>query len=434
MRISTNQIFDAGLSGVLRGQEALFKTQNQLSTGRRVLTPADDPAAASQALVVGQSQAVNTQQIDNQGAARSQLGLVDNQLSSLVDLLQSVRDRVVQAGNPALSPTDRQAIATELQSRLDEMTGIANAQDGNGQYLFSGYQSATQPFALGATGSMTYFGDSGERLLQVSASRQMAVNVAGNDVFMTVKSGNGTFSTAAGGNVAGGNNQGAGMIDRGAVLDPSKWSAAMAAGTQNLAIKFTVTTSGGTTTTTYQLYDQADLAANGNAATPLTAAATFVPGQAIPLTTTTPAVDYGAQVVITGQPSNGDTFDVSPSGNQSLFATIQNVISTLTAPSGTAGFTNAEYANRLGAQLTNIDQGLDNVSRVRSNVGARLNELDSLTNTAQNLDLQYQSTLSNLQDLDYAKAASDLSRQQMQLQAAMQSFVKVSGLSLFNLL
>lgn len=434
MRISTSQIFDAGLAGVLRGQEALFKTQNQLSTGRRVLTPADDPAAASQALVVGQSQAVNTQQIDNQGAARGQLGLVDNQLSSLGDLLQNVRDRVVQAGNPALSPTDRQAIATELQSRLDELTGIANAKDGSGQYMFSGYQSATQPFALSPAGAVTYFGDSGERLLQVAASRQMAVNVAGNDVFMNVKTGNGTFQTTAGGNIAGGNNQGSGIVDRGSVLDPAKWSAAIAAGTPNLAIKFNVTTSGGTTTTTYQLYDQADLAANGASATPLTAAIPFVPGQVIPLATTTPALDYGAQVIVTGQPANGDTFDVSPSSNQSLFSTIQNVINTLKAPAGTASFSNAEYSNRIGAALTNVDQGLENVSRVRSSVGARLNELDSLTNTAQDMDLQYQSSLSNLQDLDYAKAASDLSRQQMQLQAAQQSFVKVSGLSLFNLL
>lgn len=434
MRISTSQIFDAGLAGILRNQSALFKTQNQLSTGKRVLTPADDPGAASQALLVGQSQAVNAQQVDNQGAARSQLGLVDNQLSSLSDLLQNVRDRIVQAGNPALSLTDRQAIATELQSRLEEMTGIANAQDGTGQYMFSGYQSATRPFAVSGGSTTAYFGDSGERLLQVAASRQMAINVAGSDVFMNVRTGNGTFQATAGGNIAGGNNQGSGIIDRGSVLDPAKWSAAIAAGTPNLAIKFNVTTTGGVTTSTYQLYDQADLAANGAAATPLTAAASFVPGQAIPLATTTPAVDYGAQVVITGQPANGDTFDVSPSSNQSLFATLQNVIATLQAPAGTASFSNAEYTNRIGNALTNIDQGLDNVSRVRSTVGARLNELDSLTNTAGDLDLQYQSTLSNLQDLDYAKAASDLSRQQMQLQAAQQSFVKVSGLSLFNFL
>ena len=110
MRISTSQIYDAGALNIQRNQSALYKLQNQLSTGRRVLTPEDDPVAAAQALIVTQSQAVNAQQVENQGNASSQLGLVDSQLSSLTDLLQNVRERVVQAGSTCLlytSPSPR---------------------------------------------------------------------------------------------------------------------------------------------------------------------------------------------------------------------------------------------------------------------------------------------------------------------------------------
>ena len=154
MRISTSQIYDAGSRNIQRNQSSLYKLQNQLSTGRRVLTPADDPVAASEALVVNQSLEVNQQHINNQSNAKSQLGLVDSQLSSLTDLLQNVRDRVIQAGNTgSMTNSDRQSIATELESRLSELVGIANSQNGSGDYLFSGYRGATVPFAIGTGGA-----------------------------------------------------------------------------------------------------------------------------------------------------------------------------------------------------------------------------------------------------------------------------------------
>ena len=115
MRISTSQIFDAGALGIQNGQSGLFKLQNQLSSGRKVLTPKDDPVAAAQALVVTQSRDVNSQFMVNQGQAKSQLGLVDSQLTAVVQSLHNVREKVVQAGNttltnanagrPKLSPT-----------------------------------------------------------------------------------------------------------------------------------------------------------------------------------------------------------------------------------------------------------------------------------------------------------------------------------------
>jgi flagellar hook-associated protein 3 FlgL len=55
MRVSTAQMFDTGTAGILNNQSTLFKIQNQLSTGRRVLTPADDPVASAQVLIATQS-------------------------------------------------------------------------------------------------------------------------------------------------------------------------------------------------------------------------------------------------------------------------------------------------------------------------------------------------------------------------------------------
>ncbi len=443
MRISTSQIYDAGSLNIQRNQAALFKLQNQLSTGRRVLTPEDDPVAAAQALLVTQAKAMNTQQTTNQGNATSQLGLVDSQLSSLVDLIHNVRDRVIQAGNSTLTAADRQSIATELEARFGELLGIANAQNGSGEYLFSGYQGGTKPFAINAsqepvspaaTSPVGYYGDDGERLLQVSSSRLMAVNVAGSDVFMDAKQGNGIFVVKTGGN-GGGINQGSATADSGSVLDLQKWQAAVNsygwADPTNPSIQVAFTVSGGVTS--YQLFDASD-----DPAVPMADAAPYTPGQAIPIyiPATAPAqpTDFGAQFVVQGAPADGDTFSVAPSTNQSLFQTVQSLIGILKTPVGSSSFTTSEYTNQLGQQLTNLDRALDNVSSVQAIVGTRLRELESLGETASDLNLQYQTTLSELQDLDYAEAISNFTMQQTYLEAAQKSFAQISGLSLFNYL
>jgi flagellar hook-associated protein 3 FlgL len=445
MRISTSQIYDAGALNIQRNQSALFKLQNQISTGRRMLTPADDPVAAAQALVVTQSQSVTAQHIANQKDASSQLSLVDSQLDSLTGLLQSVRDRVVQAGNTTLNNSDRESIATELESRLSEMLGIANSDNGSGDYLFSGYQGATLPFAIDGVGTIVppattrpfaYSGDAGERLLQVSSARQMAVNVAGSDVFMSARQGNGSFVAATGDNVGGGVNQGTAIVDAGSVLDQQKWQLALNSYAWStptspaLQIRFSVAAG----VTSYQLYDVSTPAVP----VAVSVAAPFTPGQSVPLATTNPpaatVTDFGSQVIVQGQPADGDTFTVKPSTTQSLFQTLQNVIGILRSPVGSTTYTTTQLANDLGGQLTNIDQALDSVSQVQATVGTRMSELDSLGTASSDLAIQFASTLSDLQDLDYVKALSDYAKQQINLEAAEKSFIQISGLSLFNYL
>ncbi|MDP3038123.1 MAG: flagellin, partial [Rhodocyclaceae bacterium] len=143
--------------------------------------------------------------------------------------------------------------------------------------------------------------------------------------------------------------------------------------------------------------------------------------------------DYGISVNVTGNPAAGDSFSLAPSTSQSLFRTLANLIGALEG--GTVGpGSQAKFANEIGFALTNLDQANDNILRVRAAIGSRLSEVDSLSDVNQDLQLQYQQTLSNLQDLDYAKAISDLTRKQTDLEAAQKSFMRVSQLSLFNYL
>lgn len=469
MRISTSLMFDNGTTGILSNQSTLFKLQNQMSTGRRVLTPADDPVASAQALITTQAQSVNKQYMENQGNARSQLGLLDGNLDSLTNLIHDIRERAIQLGDAALTDKERSSIASEYQARFDELVGLGNAQNGAGQYLFSGFQGATKPFgvsptgafpfAAGANAAVTYAGDQGERLLQVDASRQMGVTASGLDVFMRIHNGNGQFAVSVPTVVP--LNAGTGISDQGTMLDIAKWNAAPTQ-PQSYQIEFQVDRTVVPAVTYYNLLDGVTgdtmFAPPGTPKTPWplvpdplapanlipqfpggTDWKVFKPDQAIAFNGLDPAYagaayngDLGFQVQISGNPEIGDRFNINSSSNQSLFDTVKNLIEIAQQPIPISSAGNSKFMNDLGGQLSALDNALDNVLRVRSSVGSRLQELDSLSSAGSDLDLQYASRISTLQDLDYASAISDLSQSKMQLEAAQTSFVRVTSLSLFS--
>ncbi|MGE5526877.1 MAG: flagellar hook-associated protein FlgL [Rhodospirillaceae bacterium] len=408
MRISTNLIYQQGVSGMQRQQTELAKTQRQMSLGTRLLSPSDDPVAAARVLVIDQASATNDQYEVNRGAARSALGLEESVLTSVGDLLQQVRTTAIYAGNGTLTNSDRAALVTELKSHFAALMGLANATDGTGQYLFSGYQGATQPFS-GAIGAVQYNGDQGQRLVQAGPSRQLPISDAGSDVFEGMRTGNGAFLAQAGNGTAD-DNTGSGIIGPGSVVNAASLTG------HSYAIRFTV--SAGVTT-----YDVVDTTTNTAVAAPAATGNIYTSGAAI-------AFD-GMQVEIGGAPANGDEFSITPSRSQSVFKTLSDLISAIGTPVPASGDT-TRLANAIGVGIKNIDQALDKVSSVRADIGARMQELDSLDQLGENVAVEYAKTKSELTDLDYAAAASDLTRQQLIFEAAQKSFAKIAGMSLFD--
>lgn len=400
MRISTNIVYEQGIATMQRQQEALLRTQQQVSTGRRILTPADDPVAAARALEVSQASSANAQYAVNRNSAKSSLGLEESTLQSLTSLIHDVRTATVGAGNPVLSNNDRAAIAAELRSRLDQLTGLANSTDGTGQYLFSGYQGNVKPFALTATGAL-YSGDQGQRQVQASAARQIGISDSGSSIFERIKTGNGVFVLAVAAI-----NAGTGVSSPGSVTNPAALTG------HNYQINFSVSGS----TTTYDVVD-------ATTSTTLSTGNAYTSGNAI-------TVD-GMQFDIQGNPASGDRFTITPSSSQSLFKTLNDLIGTIANPvSDAAGST--RLTNGLNAAHLNLGHALDNVLRVRATVGARLQEIDALDSMGADYSLQYEQTLSQLQDVDYTQAISNLTRQQTYLEAAQKSYLKVSAMTLFD--
>lgn len=400
MRISTNTIYEMGVAGIQQQTSALIRTQQQVSTGRRILSPSDDPVASARVLDLSQSQSLNKQYDTNTGSATGSLGLEESMLGSVGNLIQDVRISALQAANAPLTDQNRASIAMELRGRYQELLGLANSTDGNGQYMFSGYKGVTKPFVETTLGNVTYQGDQGQRLIQISPSRQIAVSDSGTDIFQRIRNGNGTIV-----GVAAAANTGAGIIDPAAVTNQADANLRQPVSIvfNNPPTTFNVTGTG-----------------TGN---PIN----------VPYTSGSTIGYNGWSMNIKGAPQTGDTFTVQPSSNVDMFETLGDLITQLETPiQGGGASATAKLLNNINTAIQNFDQSLQNVLTVRASVGARMNEVDSVKSTGEDLQLQYQQTISGLQDLDYAQAITDLTRQQTMLEAAQKSFTRVQGLSLFN--
>lgn len=198
MRVSTSQIYNIANIGMRDAQVAVDKTSQQISTGKRVLSPADDPVAATAILMLNQELARTTQFSKNIDTADNNLSLEDTTLQSVVSLVQRLKELAVNSGNTAvLTPSDYKAISAEVDSRLSELMNLQNTRNASGQYIFAGFQSQTQPFVDNGGGNYSYQGDEGQLYAQASTTVTVAVSDSGKKVFMDIPSSHNTFNTRA---------------------------------------------------------------------------------------------------------------------------------------------------------------------------------------------------------------------------------------------
>lgn len=311
MRISTAQIYSTNVANINRQQSDLLHLQQQIANNKRVLTPSDDPVAAARSVVVEQSSSINTMQMRSQGVASDALKGLDSKLTSIEDVLTYIRTQSNAAINGSLPASEKASMASDIEAQFYSLLSLANSRDSNDEFMFSGYKGDTQPFSGGLSPdpnipAVTYDGDQGSRCVQVSSSRQIPVNVNGQDLFMTVADGAG--------------------------------------------------------------------------------------------------------------------------GNRDVFTVVSDFVRVLKDTTLTdAGFTSA-----ISAVTGRLDNAIDNILSLHAQTGSRMNEVDNLASVAEDLKVQYVATNERLVGLDYASAISDFQQQKTYLEAAMNSFTQVSGLSLFK--
>ncbi len=263
----------------------LSQTQGQISSGLSFTTPSQNPIAAGTVNNYDQALAQSKQYTANGNSAQTGLQTENTALTQLQNQLQSLRSLALEANSGTLTGEDLTGIATQAAQIQNSILTLANTQDGNGQYIFSGFATQTQPFSLTATGA-SYAGDQGQRQAQIAAGQTVATGDNGDAVFNQIKTGNGIFAVAA--NAA---NTGTGVVGATTVA-----SGGYAGG--SYTIQFAAAGA-------YQVLDSAN-----NVVT----SGTYTAGQTISVA--------GAQVTLSGQPAAGDSFTVSPSANQSLFTTV----------------------------------------------------------------------------------------------------------------
>ncbi len=405
MRITTASSYATTISNLQLRQQDLSDAQTRLSSGKRVLKPSDDPAAAARverALDAESRSAASQRSVD---ASKALVSQTESALGDANELLSQVREAVIAAGNGSYTDVERTIQANKIRGLRDQLFEVANRSDGAGSYLFGG-QGSNQPPFVDTPGGVVFRGVAGQTL--TDADTALPLSSDGQAAWLSSRTGNGVFVTrAAGNNVTNLPVKGA-WVDAGSVNDPSQLFPVPDTGYR---IRFT-------SATDYTV-ESFPLATPNVATTESTG--TLSSGRAIDL--------HGTSVNIAGAPVAGDQFDITPSTpTLSVFAALDQAVAQLKQP----GLTGSQVAQGTSDALRNVDASLGPLSTARSVAGDVLNRIDGVTSRLADQKLDAQTQRSNAEDLDMVQALSDFQNKQTGYDAALKSYSAVQKLSLFQ--
>lgn len=409
IRISSQQVFSSGINRLLELNSNLNSTQQQISTGKRVNTPSDDPVAAARILKLDQELSRVKTYERNVGLADNRLSQEESALSSSVDVVQRIRELTVQAGNGSLSPNDRRSISSEMKERLGQLANIGNTRDASGEYIFSGFQGSVPAFQQNAEGKYEYHGDEGQRVLEIDDGVTVPISDNGKGIFVNVPAAvTGNFDGAS---LAGESISGVNLVNEAALA---------AAFPGSFPGDITLEVDGST---------PPQILAFDNSVSP-SRALTVSPSD---YESGGVFVVAGIEASITGAtPGSTDTFTLNVGEKQSVFGTIENLIAGLDSIDKSTPEGRAEYDDLIAHSLANLDNAQESIILKQTELGGRMNAVETTKNFLADSSVYTNEIRSQLQDVDYAEAISNLSFQSFVLQAAQQSFAQVSQLSLFD--
>lgn len=412
MRISSLQINQQGVNSMLDLSRQVADTQKQIASGTRITNPSDDPVGAARMIKIQQELEVRDQYRRNIDGAEAALAQEETVLQQVLDVVQRIRELALQASNGIQTVDDRRSIATEIDARFSELVSLVNARGPNGEYLFSGFQSNVQPFVVDGD-NVEFHGDEGQRRVQVDNGQFVALSDSGRGIFMDVAAAGPVFNVRSHPD----NDPFAGAtIAKGAVVDRDALAEFFP---DDLVVEFRPLAEDPLGRPNFTVRRASDnRVVDGLLNVPLDGNATIEAA--------------GMSFKVLGQPQPGDRFFIETTDKQDMLTTIKQM---------TKGLVNMDpsadpeaFQQMLDDSLTGLDNTMDSILQVQAQIGARFNTIDSTRNLHTDLELRAQEALSEIRDLDFSEAVSRLSFQSFLLEAAQQSFIRVSGLSLFNAL
>ena len=405
MRLSTSWMYQQSLATMLNQQSTMAATQNEVTTGVRINVASDDPAGAGQVVSLGHVIAANTQYSTNIDSATTRLNTEASTLDSVNSVLDSARTLALQAINGTMGDSDRKSIASQLSQIRDQLVQLANTTDSNGNALFAGTSTTRAPFQVGANGVVSYAGNDSQQHASIGSGLQVITGDAGSGLFMNIPTGNGSFEASAGGS-----DTGTLLVGANSVADLSAWNSTKNASGGG----YTITFGTGGSWTAADANGNPVLDSSGNAL-----GGTYQDGGSITFN--------GMTIAMSGTPDAGDTVSVQTGGQQDIFSTLSSMIDALQS-----GASDTQLTNVMSRQVESIDQAQSQLSATQVSIGGRLNTLTQQQGVYKDLNVTYQTALSDVAAADPYTAISNLSLQSAALQASQQVFAQVKSMSLFN--
>ncbi|WAJ69421.1 flagellar hook-associated protein FlgL [Catenovulum adriaticum] len=406
MRLTTNMIYNRNLDGILESQKRLVRANDVLNEQTNILKPSDDPTGATKVVRFDEDLARLEQFKKNNLSVKSSLAEQETIMTNINDSLTKANSLTIQAGNGAYSFEDRKAIAAEISLIKDEVFDLMNTKNAQGEYIFAGAKSDQPPFVKNSAGEFVYQGDENIKQIQVSETLKMDTGIPGSGLAIfentdarssvTINS----TSTATGEyRLISGDSFDKFHTQNYVQVPPNP------AGSNDYSL---VLGAG-----TYQVEDNA-----GN----VLDSGDYTQGEPIEF--------KGLEFKVEGNAGDSIDFSLDPPNKKNILNALDELVSVIQSSENL----NDSYSDKIQNTLFSISQAQQNLGEARSEIGGKVNVLDSVALSNADQDINIREAKANVSEVDLAEAITELQKQEVAFQVSSQTFTRLSGLSLFNYL
>ncbi|MBV7438432.1 MULTISPECIES: flagellar hook-associated protein FlgL [Aeromonas] len=399
MRITTNMIYDRNLATMSKVSERQNTAYEQLMTGDKFNRAGEDPSGMSQKMALTKEIDLFKQYGVNGSLLENSLGHEDTVLTSINNAMLSAQTLIQKANSSAMGSEERNAIASELEGLQKQMFDLMNSKNSQGEFIFGGNQSKTQPFVKDASGNYVFQGDTGQRSIQVSPTVQIPANDSGFNLFETVATRRTASATTA--------NIKVGVGDQGNFESfyRNSYDSSLASN------QFTVSTLAGPPDS-YEIKDSGGTVVQSGDYS----AGNKIAFNGLELTLDLPA--GGAD----------QNFALDTPKNDSVLNGMSDFISALRDPTIPA----ADFQLAVADATTHMNNARTQVDRGQGDVGSRLNSLEQVMGSNDGLSTLNQQARAKVSEADMYEVIAALSKEEAAMSASQLSFSKISKLTLFD--
>lgn len=412
VRITNNLIVDHVLHNIQSGMRRVYELQNQLSTGKKFERPSDSPVDMSRAMRVDDQINKSKQYMRNLEVMEPILQQTDSVLAEITKQINSAETLAKQFLNASINE-NYELLASNMNENINAMIDLANTNY-NGKYVFGGYNTTDVPFVREGD-LIRYNGTDDILTADISENNSIEVSVPGCNIFTTHQ-------------ILGGTEIGA--KDFALTPEPTTNTFSITVGT---AATVNITVGADISNITLQ-----DIADQINTSGAEVTAYIKETDNGYRLKLVSNFVGEGGQVVLadTGADvSDGLLKKLGLVDDANQTAGIQNDYQSGVLDQMVSVYNKMKVNNTdLDQELTNIKTGRDNILLNYSKVGIMMQNIEQKQSMMEDINLKRQELLSSIEDIDYAEVITELNKEMMAYQAAIQAGARVVMPSLLDYL